>query len=112
MKTIKTGLGFSRKNLIFSLLAIGALVTQLPVSVWATLPTIGGGNVTVVSGSATIPTVGTGTTGAMTITSTTANTVLSWQNFWDGSANGGGSTSADTITFTQPNSSSVLLNQA
>ncbi|HEY3756032.1 MAG TPA: filamentous hemagglutinin N-terminal domain-containing protein, partial [Opitutaceae bacterium] len=83
---------------------------SLTVPAWASTPTTGPSNLIVVNGSVTT-TGGGASSNSLTVTSTTENSVLSWTNFWDGTANGGTSTASDQITFTLPSAASSILNQ-
>lgn len=111
-------------KVLLSTLVAGSIAI-LPVSLRATLPitTTASNNVSVVyatngTGSVTVP-AQSGAAGTLSITSTSATSVLSWLNFWDsttttvgnpGYTAGGLSTPADTISFTLPGSTSAILN--
>ncbi|MGD1031916.1 MAG: filamentous hemagglutinin N-terminal domain-containing protein [Opitutaceae bacterium] len=90
---------------------LASLVLALPISTQATLPNTGASNLSVVLGSATYPTIGNGTTGPLTISASTATTVLGWGNFSDGSGPGGSLAAGDTLTFSLPSNTAAILNQ-
>lgn len=109
---MKTSLisGPERTSLVRSAL-LASLVLALPLSTHASLPNTGASNLSVVVGSATYPALGNGTTGTLTISASTAATVLGWGNFSDGTVPGGALGVGDTITFSLPSSASAILNQ-
>jgi len=102
MKTSKTPSLSWQNKLISTALASVSLILGTPQLAVATLPSTAPTNLTI-AGSATA-TYGTGasagTTGVLSINAgSSANTVLNWVNFSDGTPNGGLLSSADTITF-------------
>jgi filamentous hemagglutinin family protein len=109
MKTSLIG-GSGRINFLRSAL-LASLALALPISTQATLPNTGASNLSVVLGSATYPTIGSTTTGSLTISASTATTVLGWGNFSDGSGPGGTLAVGDTLTFSLPSGTAAILNQ-
>ena len=109
---MKTSLisGPERMSLLRSAL-LASLVLAMAFSTRASLPNTGATNLSVVVGSATYPALGNGTTGTLTISASTAATVLGWGNFSDGTGPGGTLGVGDTITFSLPSSASAILNQ-
>jgi len=113
MKTSKT-LSLSWQNkLISTALASVSLILGSPQLAMATLPVITSSNLVVQAGSATASTSTTnsvGTPEALTITATSANTVLTWTNFSDNTANGGLLTTNDNIYYNLPTGGAILNN--
>ncbi|HEY3756030.1 MAG TPA: filamentous hemagglutinin N-terminal domain-containing protein [Opitutaceae bacterium] len=89
-------------------LLLASVACSLTIPAWGNTPVTTSNNLLMVNGTAT--TTGGGTNN-LTITTTTNNVVLSWSNFWDGTANGGTSTANDQITYTLPSATSSILNQ-
>jgi len=113
MKTLKTPSLSWQNKLISTALASLSLILGAPQLAMATLPVITASNLVVQAGSATASVSNTNTTGAaesLTVTATSANTVLSWTNFSDNTANGQLLTANDTIYFNLPTNGAILNN--
>lgn len=91
---------------LFSAVLAASLATA---PAWAgSLPSTASSNLTVINGSNTTTNVSGNT---LTInTNGQSNVVLSWENFWDGTANGGTSVSGAEIDYLLPSSTSSILN--
>ena len=102
MKTSKTPSLSWQNKLISTALASVSLILGTPQLAVATLPSTAATNLTI-AGSATTSYgsgAGAGLTGVLAVNAgSSANTVLNWVNFSDGTPNGGLLTSADTITY-------------
>ena len=113
MKTTKTYSLSWQNKLISTALAAAMLTLGAPQSAFATLPVVSSTNWIVSAGSATATATGVNSTGlpeSITIAATSANTVLSWGAFSDGSPNGGLLASNDTISFNLPANGAILNN--
>jgi len=113
MKTSKTPSLSWQNKLISTALASVSLILGTPQLANATLPNITASNLSVSAGLATASQTGSnsaGTPESMTITATTPNTVLAWNNFSDNTTLGGALASNDTVYFNLPSGGAILNN--